>query len=533
MMSKQGNTRGNLIKDIIVMLVIAVAFFATGSGYLSWLYHLGEYVDASMADYLSEVIGYLFQVLGMAGFILLYKKYLKKIGVDSTRNAFIVAVIQDLLCIVLAVLAQGLVLTLFFGYAMNILHGFVAGFYLELLARRGDRARVGIVFGGGYAIGTIGSYVISLIEGGTFLKNKYVLIAYGAFALLAIWLIYFANREVNRKPRMVVSGVGGEIAGGCDTKHINYNSDIDSEEHLESESEQELVSRKPIAASRKIILLAGIMVLLLSCVKGLGFYFPMADLSSGVFSLEYVRLFYAVGLIIAGIINDKKPSTGALCCMASLVIPFVMLALSAYATASQVLWIIGYFFFGFFAVYRIKIFAEISDDRDALCLLLPCGLMIGRLGDVLGSMLGMKLGSYIVPFLIVGSVLFVITVFVFFDFYMKSYLNVNVSSYNKALLNGNEIQPGNLLQEGLANAQGQTYGEVEQPRQKQLIAFSEKYDISIREREVLELVLDGASNSEIAQKLYVSENTIKFHMRNILHKTKCNNRKELIAKYNL
>ncbi|MBQ0042174.1 MAG: hypothetical protein KBS85_02460 [Lachnospiraceae bacterium] len=69
-----------MIKDIIVMLVIAVAFFATGSGYLSWLYHLGEYVDASMADYLSEVIGYLFQVLGMAGFILLYKKYLKKLG---------------------------------------------------------------------------------------------------------------------------------------------------------------------------------------------------------------------------------------------------------------------------------------------------------------------------------------------------------------------------------------------------------------------------------------------------------------------
>jgi DNA-binding NarL/FixJ family response regulator len=54
-------------------------------------------------------------------------------------------------------------------------------------------------------------------------------------------------------------------------------------------------------------------------------------------------------------------------------------------------------------------------------------------------------------------------------------------------------------------------------------------DLTPREREVLDLVAQGATNAEIAEKLVVSENTAKFHMKNILQKLHARNRAEVVA----
>lgn len=54
-------------------------------------------------------------------------------------------------------------------------------------------------------------------------------------------------------------------------------------------------------------------------------------------------------------------------------------------------------------------------------------------------------------------------------------------------------------------------------------------DLTPREREVLELVARGATNAEIGEQLGVSENTVKFHMKNILQKLHGRNRAEVVA----
>jgi len=54
--------------------------------------------------------------------------------------------------------------------------------------------------------------------------------------------------------------------------------------------------------------------------------------------------------------------------------------------------------------------------------------------------------------------------------------------------------------------------------------------LSRREREVLQLVAQGASNKEIALKLFISETTVKAHLRSILEKLHVKNRAEAVAK---
>jgi DNA-binding NarL/FixJ family response regulator len=54
-------------------------------------------------------------------------------------------------------------------------------------------------------------------------------------------------------------------------------------------------------------------------------------------------------------------------------------------------------------------------------------------------------------------------------------------------------------------------------------------EISRREREVLDLLLENLSNKEIAAKLFVSERTVKFHVSNLLSKFGVQRRAELIV----
>ena len=55
-------------------------------------------------------------------------------------------------------------------------------------------------------------------------------------------------------------------------------------------------------------------------------------------------------------------------------------------------------------------------------------------------------------------------------------------------------------------------------------------ELSDREREVLEALVDGHGTKAIADKLFVSINTIRFHLQNIYNKLHVNSRTEAVAK---
>ena len=62
--------------------------------------------------------------------------------------------------------------------------------------------------------------------------------------------------------------------------------------------------------------------------------------------------------------------------------------------------------------------------------------------------------------------------------------------------------------------------------------FAAEHDLTAREREMLQQILAERTVSEIASALFISENTVKYHVKNILQKTGCKSRNELIAVYN-
>jgi DNA-binding NarL/FixJ family response regulator len=58
--------------------------------------------------------------------------------------------------------------------------------------------------------------------------------------------------------------------------------------------------------------------------------------------------------------------------------------------------------------------------------------------------------------------------------------------------------------------------------------FQTPASLSDREMEILELVANGFTNSEIAEQLEISKRTVDNHISNILTKTKTDNRVELL-----
>jgi len=68
------------------------------------------------------------------------------------------------------------------------------------------------------------------------------------------------------------------------------------------------------------------------------------------------------------------------------------------------------------------------------------------------------------------------------------------------------------------------------PQHNNIEKISSENNLTNRESEVLNLLSNGSTNNMIAQRLFISPNTVKTHVRNIYEKLNVKNRTEAVSK---
>ena len=493
--------------NIIVLLVIGLSFLWTGSAFLSWVYNIADILEKqgmiSSLEFLTEGVGYVFQAIGMLIVCLITRNITKKSDYDKTTDrvfklSFAVVSFADVVLTYVCMTVGSLTSVLIFGYILNVLHGIVAALYIYMLTFYVDMNRRAIVFGLGYSIGSIGSYLISIIGDSNFITDTSVVCIYVVIVLIITAVLCF--RSVGDQSSLYSLFNNASVAD-TGSKNVSYDNDP--------------YMNKKVAV--RLLGLATAVVILLSLVKGIGFYFDFSDVWAGGMSLEYTRMFYAIGLIVAGIINDLNRRWGGILCVAALVFPFVLISLHSASVSGMILWIINYAVTGLYVVYRVVLFSDIAWEslryrplgkENCLVFVAPFGLMFGRIGDFISTAVGIKLSSTPIVLNIFAAIMFIITVVVFLSMFVSLYL-------------------GNMTMHAIVSDRVgvQTSSETVRP------GFSDHYGLTDRETLVLFHITNKLSNKEIASELFVQESTVKYHVKNILRKTGCSNRHELNSLY--
>lgn len=480
--------------------VTGICFLLTSTAYLAWTYRVVELAEAPIADAVTLIAAYLMQAAGIGLFALLLHR-----RSDLVQISVYAALGLHMMFLVPSVLCNAFVQVLIFGCILNLLCGWIAGYYLYRLAGTPDAFVSALTLGAGYSAAIFASWLLSLPGRELVYGAKIVMVICMLLTAAAVFVI-----------RMRTGSSGGTLSGGDSAESVpalvrlseGALSGGDSAEAVpvstwqsnresSSDSKPSTKYELPQDMSRgQFLLLAGALVLLLSVVNSCGFSFPSADIRNGI-SVEFSRLFYAAGLLIAGYANDKNRSYGAVCAVIALVIPFFILAAHDEPVSSNFFWALSYFASGFYTVYRIILFSDVSRDFS-LIYLRGFGLMIGRIGDGAGEVLCLALSGHFLLLVGAAALLFVASMLLFLHVYRVLYFPVP---------------------------------QKQKSEQEIFIQFSENYNLSAREREVLRFLLEEKTNQEIADELCISDGTVKYHIHNLLQKTGCPNRLKLISTY--
>ena len=569
---------------VLVGALICGCFLLGSTGWLSWLYRITELADPAQVDFFTMVVGYVAQVVGIGVFMLIARWQSNVMAdgrVEGTGRAdagswdavngrvdaknrdaasdrsdangqieaagsgkapqakrwpnrvlgyvTVASLVLYLVLLATATLSDDLAPVLASGWLMNVFCGIAQGYYLTCLAGCVEKSRRGIVFGGGYAASTAVTWLLSVVAGGAATTGVVCLVVCAALAVGCAVLVWRTNKELSGNwptlgsPTAIANDAGATVpnlvqgvshgkAAGPEMVIAPAMTDLASNKGSKSNLKP---MRSPASSaslqddalswdsSRRsflsLVVLASVTVVLASLVKNAGFSFPTSDLS-GVVDLELSRLFYGVGLVIAGVAADRDRRYAFVCCVISLAVPFFMLALTGAGASSVILWAIGYLLFGFFVVFRVTLFADLAAKNGVLWLA-GAGLLFGRVGDVLGTSLFLLFGDEPLTLIVVTAVLFAVSMWLMLRLYQRLYVSV-------------AIEP-----------------QEQQPPRDVLGEFCVRYGLSTRERQVLPLLVEGKTNAEIAAELFVTESTIKYHVRNIREKTGCKTRLEVADLY--
>jgi len=374
----------SMIKDrnfYSVSALIALCFFWGGSGFLVWSSQLGQFFDGDAVLLITECIGYLIQFIGVV-LCGLAVKYIPKVA--FSRHILPMVGIVFVLSIITSVALNAIAFIIVGGVVANLACGYAQGHYLTYLTCLVPQQQRGRSFAFAYALGAIGTYIVSTLCGGLY--------SYG-----------------------VIIAIG--VAIGLTTL-LSHQSFPDLRSVIASQPTSTMTDMKYF---RKLFVQMCALVFLFNILYKTSFYFSEIIYISGAIHVEFVRAFSAIGLVIAGIVNDRNRKYGLITCLISLLFPFLCLTLADIPNAAAALCISCFILLSFIMVYRAVCISDMAGKDVYLLPFAGMGLGIGRLGESLGTFIGYELRTQQIALIGILSILFVAAVLLSFHIFQKVY----------------------------------------------------------------------------------------------------------------
>lgn len=415
------------------ILILALGFFACSSIYLTESTVLAGYTSGDFANKVSVVYANLVMALGIFLFSLVYKKF------KNIKQYYILMMLLSLISLItffatenVMVMSISLCLCCLFGTS-----GFCGGYHFALMALNVEEGYKARVFGLGYALGSILAYVMTLLP--SFVFASYIsLFIYIPVILVNLFLV------IRQKELDVI----------------------------EKESYTLSFKKYFVVLSVMIIFMAFLSAISTDIISTYAF-----DIK-GVFSNS--RIWYGLGLVIAGIIYDKNKEALDIFTLTSFIFYLISIVLLNQKISPSIIVALSFFFLGFFVIFRTLAFMNLSLKKKNMLFMAAYGLMFSRIVE--GSLAVFEndlLEHYLVVILLEAIVLGLL-LWMYILLYMK---NNSMTENDKA---------------------------------KEL---SLKYNLSVQEEKVLNLLIQDLTNQEMADKLFLSVNTIRNHVANIYKKT--------------
>lgn len=442
-------------KTLIYIVFIAGIFFCSNSAFISQIYILKNYFSNTYIEVISMRYNYIVQIIGLLVYSLMLKKFPKLI---QRKEIYVASLSISSIAITTMVLFPNSKIVIISGLFLNFLC--ISGFALALIATNIPQNEQAQTIALGYSLGTISTFLLSIIIGDEKLSSP---------DIVAIYIIVFfcLILLVCKLPQI---DIPKENAEGTFFKARNFD--------------------------KKTIILMLVMLFLMSLLSSYGTTLTINAVINDKVHFEYTKLYYAAGLILAGMIADKNRRQIAICCLVSCSFPFVAIAFFNEETLYILAAALNYAALGFFTIFIITLFLDIASKDNAYIWLTPFGIIISQLGGIIFSFFNKYvIKSYVIgPFLV--AMIYIPLVFCFIFVFNKLYSNPIKAPFNLE----------------------QRFREL-----------TEEYTLTKRELEVLMQLYEGCSNPEISANLFISEPTVKFHVGNILKKTNCKNRIEVVS----
>ncbi len=325
--------------------------------------------------------------------------------------------------------------------------GYGAGYHFSLLSQNVTKEYRGRVFAIGYGLGSLGTYFMILLPEYIY-STYYSLFIYIPIIILNLMFVYKDNILLDLK------------------------------------------KEKSNKSNSSYILKLSIVVLVMSLLSAL---------SSDIISVYTInipggygasRVYYCLGLLIAGFLVDKKSNIFDNAVIVSFIFSLLAIILLQNNYSIGLIAALSYFFIGFFVLFRTTSFDNLIELDKKYIYLSAFGLMYSRVIEGLLVLFEDYLINNYIRLIIVMIIILSLLIFLYYLLY----------------INRKEIKETDLVKKTAI-----------------------KYGLSNQETKVLDLLVKGKSNQEMADELFISIYTVKRHVSNIYQKTNMN-KKELIKK---